>query len=155
MSIELQKPTLDKTHVMRGFFISEFEKDLENKGVDTVCFMGYGYDIKEVKVGAEFYFSYLYYGRMSDMRNGTKEECLRSVLLFEKHNGNDKFFDRYKILQKFKYFDCSFLDTINRKVVPIKQRREYVKIKNLRTNEITVMSEDTIGYSHLFCWVSW
>jgi hypothetical protein len=155
MSIELQKPTLDKTHVMRGFFISEFEKDLENKGVDTVCFMGYGYDIKEVKVGAEFYFSYLYYGRMLDMRNGTKEECLRSVLLFEKHNGNDKFFDRYKILQKFKYFDCSFLDTINRKVVPIKQRREYVKIKNLRTNEITVMSEDTIGYSHLFCWVSW
>lgn len=148
-------PQCVQTSVMRGFFISKFENDLENKGIDTVCFMGYGYDIEDVRVGAEFYYSYLYYGRMSAIRGGTKEECLRSVLLFEKHNGNVNFFDRYKIIQKYKYFNCSILDSVNRKVLPAKERREYVKIKNLRTNEITVMSEDTIGYSRLFCWVSW
>ena len=43
---------------MRCFFISEFEKELETRGVDTVCFMGYGYDFDDIKVGAEFYFSY-------------------------------------------------------------------------------------------------
>lgn len=153
--IESSHPPFCQAAVMRGFFISEFEKDLEAKGIDTVCFMGYGYDIEEVKVGAEFYFSYLYYGRMSSIRNGTKEECLRAVLLFEKHNGNENIFDRYKIIQKYKYFNCSMLDTFNKKTIPIKQRREYVRIKNLRTNEITVMSEDTISYSHLFCWVTW
>lgn len=145
---------MNKDDIMRDFFISEFEKDLENKNIDTVCFMGYGYNISEVKVGAEFYFSYLYYGRMSDMRYGTKEECLRSVLLFEKSN-NTNFFDRYKILQKYKYFDCSILDNVNRKIIPAKEKREYVRIKNLRTNEISIMSEDDIDYSHRFCWVTW
>lgn len=155
MSKNIFQPASCQTDVMRGFFISEFEKDLENKGIDTVCFMGYGYDIKEVKVGAEFYFSYLYYGRMSAIRNSTKEECLRAVLTSEKTNGNETFFDRYKIIQKYKYFNCSILDSINRKIIPAKQRREHVVIQNLRTKEISVMNEDTVRYSHLFCWVTW
>jgi len=137
-----------------AFFKSEFEKDLENKGVDTVCFMGYGYDIEDVKVGAEFYFSYSYYGRMATVKHGTKEECLRAVLIHSKQEC-DNYFDRYKIIQKYKYFDCHFLDSVNRKAVPFRERREYVRIKNLRTNEVTLMSELTISYSHRFCWVSW
>lgn len=140
---------------IRDFFISEFEKDLERKGIDTVCFMGYGYKIKEVKVGAEFYFSYLYYGRMADLRGGTVNECLRSCLLFEKHNGNTHFFDRYKVIQKFKYFSCNIIDHKNKKVIPAKERREYIKIKNLRTNEIEIMHPRVADYSHLFNWVTW
>ena len=146
---------MNKDIIMQDFFISEFEKDLENQNIDTVCFMGYGYDISEVKVGAEFYFSYLYYGRMSDMRDGTKENCLNAVLSFEKGNGNTNFFDRYKILQKYKYFNCSILDNVNKKIIPAKERREYVRIKNLRTNEISIMSEDEINYSDRFFWVTW
>jgi hypothetical protein len=145
-------PQSCQTDVMRGFFISEFEKDLENQGIDTVCFMGYGYNIEEVKVGGEFYFSYLYYGKMSDIRRGTKEECLRCVLI---DNKQDNYFDRYKILQKHKYFYCSILDDINKKIIPIKQMREYVRFQNLRTNKIQVMSEGEIFSSSLFCWVSW
>lgn len=153
--LEKLKHTVSQTDIMRDFFISEFEKDLENRGVDTVCFMGYGYDIKEVKVGAEFYFSYLYFGRMSNMRDGTKENCLQNVLRFEKCSGDANLFDRYKILKKYKYYKCSLLDTVNKKIIPAKQRREFVKIKNLRTGEISIMKEDTVDYSHLFCWVSW
>ena len=152
MNQENTNEPLNKTAVMRGFFISKFEKDLEIKYIDTVCFMGYGYDVKDVKVGAEFYFSYLYYGRMSDMRGGTKEDCLRSVLM---HNKEYNFFDKYKILQKHKYFNCSVIDHETKKVIPAKERREYVRIKNLRTNEISVMKPDDLDYSHLFCWTLW
>jgi hypothetical protein len=123
-----------------SFFISEFEKDLENQGIDTVCFMGYGYDFDDVKVGAEFYFSYLYYGRNAAVRNGTVQECLNSVLLHEKINGNNNFFDRYKVIQKYKYFDCHKIE--NEKVISIKERREYFRILNLRTNEITILNDE-------------
>jgi len=140
---------------IRCFFISEFENDLEKNGIDTVCFMGYGYDFDDVKVGAEFYFSYLYYGRMSSLRNGTVEECLKAVLSHEKCNGNYNFFDRYKVIQKYKYFDCNAIDFKNKKIIPIKERREYVRILNLRTNEIKIAGYDVIDYAHLFYWVSW
>ena len=155
VKINKQEVNVSSPDVIRCFFISEFEKDLENQGIDTVCFMGYGYDIAEVKVGAQFYFSYLYYGRMADLRGGTVEKCLRAVLSHEKCNGNNNFFDRYKIIQKYKYFNYTIIDYKNKKTIPAKQRREYVKIKNLRTNEITVINENDIDYSYLFCWVTW
>jgi hypothetical protein len=56
------KTTLTTEEGMRDYFISEYEKYLENKGIDTVCFMGYGYSFEDVKVGAEFYLSYLFWG---------------------------------------------------------------------------------------------
>jgi len=146
------KPQSCQTDVMRGFYISEFEKDLENQGIDTVCFMGYGYNVSDVKVGADFYFSYLYYGRNSDIRKGTKEDCLRSVLI---DNNSNNYSDRYKLIQKYKYFNCHAIDQKNSRIVPIRERREYVKIKNLRTNEISVMHKDTVSHSVYFCWVIW
>lgn len=151
--METQNSQIHNEGIIRSYFISEFEKDLEKQGVDTVCFMGYGYSLDDVQVGAEFYFSYLYYGRMAALRSGTVEDCLRAVLLYE-DDGNINFFDRYKVIQKYKYFNCKIIDHENRKVIPTKERREYVKIKNLRTGEIKILHEDNIRYANLFCWTT-
>lgn len=87
-------------------------------------------------------------------KNGTVEDCLRACLTHEKVNGNNNFFDRYKVIQKYKYFNCNIIDHENRKVIPAKERREYVKVKNLRTGEIKLLSEINTRYAHLFCWVT-
>jgi hypothetical protein len=141
---------------LENFFKSEFEKDLEKQGVDTVCFMGYGYSFDDVKVGAEFYFSYLYYFRSASLRDEiyghTVESVLDNCLKFWR---NTNFFDRYVILRKYKYFDCFFLDRVTRTAIPMKERREFVKIKNLRTGEISVMKEDDIFYFNRLCFVIW
>jgi hypothetical protein len=141
--------------IICDYFISQFEKDLNEKGIDTVCFMGYGYEIDEsdVKIGSEFYFSYLYHGRYASLRGGTVEACLKNCLLWIE---DSKFnpFDRYKVIQKHKYFDCFVIDTEAEKLIPAKEKRVYVRIKNLRTNEITVLSEIDMMYSHRFCWVT-
>lgn len=143
------------TDIIRDYFISQFEKDLEDRGVDTVCFMGYGYNIEDVKVGAEFYFSYLYYGRMASLRGKPVEDCLKAVLGHEKFNGNNKFFDRYKLIQKYKYLDCHIIDHENKTLIPAKRRAEHVRVKNLRTNEITLLHENAVDNANLFCWVEW
>ena len=132
---------------------SEFEKDLEAKGIDTVCFMGYGYDFETVKVGAEFYFSYLYYCRNASMQFGaTKEQALKDSLCFY---SNYNFFDRYKLVQKYKYYDCFYMDEENRTTVPMKKRRVYVRVKNLRTNKIEILDDCQIDNFNRFCFVIW
>ena len=139
---------------MRAFFISEYYKDLENAGIDTVCFMGYGYSIEDVMVGAKFYKSYLYYGAQATAKNCTLTECLSSVLAHERSNGNRYFFDEYKLIQKYKFFDCYMIDSINKTTIPIRKRREHLVIKNLRSGEISIISDMVANYSHLFLWVN-
>ena len=140
--------------IMREYYISEYEKYLEDKGIDTVCFMGYGYSFSDVKVGAEFYLSYLFWGRMSALRNSTPKEVLRSVLGLRNYP-EFELDDKFKLVQKYKYFDCKILDQENRKILNGKVRREFVKIKNLRTGEIKILDDDWIDGFYSFLFTTW
>ena len=149
-----EKEQCVQTDVMRGYFISEYEKFLQSKGIDTVCFMGYGYDLEEVKVGAEFYLSYLFWGRMSALRNSTPKDVLNSVLGLRNYP-EFELDDKFKLIQKYKYFDCKVLDTENRKAVNARVRREFVRIKNLRTGEIKILKDDWIDGFYSFLFTFW
>ena len=141
---------------LREFYISEYEKFLENKGIDTVCFMGYGYKFEDVKVGAKFYLSYLYYGKMSCVRKGgSLENTLRSILIHFKSNPYVFFDDKFILIQKYKYYKCKALDHKNRKVLDITERREFVRIKNIRTGEIYVLNEEQVDNFVYFLFHTW
>jgi hypothetical protein len=143
-----------KTGVMRGYFISEYEKFLKSKGIDTVCFMGYGYNLEEVKVGAEFYLSYLFWGRMSSLRNSTPKDVLNSVLGLRNYP-EFELDDKFKLIQKYKYFDCKVLDIKNIKTENARVRREFVRIKNLRTGEIKLLKDEWIDSFYYFLFTFW
>lgn len=140
--------------ILRDYYISEYENYLENKGVDTVCFMGYGYDIEDVKIGAEFYLSYLFWGRMSALRKSTPKEVLNSVLGLRNYP-EFELDDKFKLIQKYKYFDCKILNPEKRILIDARVRREFVRIKNLRTGEIKVLNDDWIDGFYSFLFTTW
>lgn len=144
----------NKTDILRDFFICEYNKYLENKGIDTVCFMGYGYDFEDVKVGAEFYLSYLFWGRNAALFLNAAEDVLKSVLGLKCYN-EFELDDKFVLIQKYKYFNCKIVDNINRKTIDAKARREYVRIKNTRTGEVKVLNDEWIDNFNLFLFVSW
>ena len=134
------------------YYTSEYEKHLEQNGVDTVCFMGYGYSFEEVKVGSEFYISYLFYGRNSTIRHDNrKEEVLKDVLSLQRFDfKNIELTDKFKLVQKFTVKNVNSLDFINRIITPIKKRFECVKIQNLRTNEVIILDDEWVDSFRLF-----
>lgn len=135
---------------MLTYSINKFDEYLNNKGIDTVCFMGYGYKIEDVKVGATFYIPYAYYTKDSDYNRSDKEDKFKDTLenCIKYHNLTDeKLLDTYKLMSKYKYF--------TNKIYGNKDRREHVTIKNLRTNEIKLLTEDDIEYFYLFNIITW
>jgi hypothetical protein len=140
--------------ILSDYYISEYENYLENKGVDTVCFMGYGYSMEDVKVGAEFYLSYLFWGRMSALRKSTPKDVLNSVLGL-RHYSEFELDDKFKLIQKYKYFDCKVLNPEKRILIDARVRREFVRIKNLRTGEIKVLNDDWIDGFYSFLFTTW
>ena len=102
----------------------EFLELLKENGIDTVCFMGSGYHLKDYKVGQEFYKSYAYYGIMAKQDN---PEAFKHTLAMIK-SSKINLLDRYKLIKKYEY-----------RLNPIwnfKQRYSKILIQNLRTKEI-------------------
>lgn len=142
--------------LLRDFCIKEHTAFLEERGVDTVCFMGYGYNIEDVNVGAEFYFSYWFYCRDADYKRlitqknystqQSLEHTLNNCLAFYEITDQD-LTDRYKLISKYKYF--------KNKIFGGEYRWDYVTIKNLRTKEVIKVREEWLNHFHKFLFISW
>lgn len=118
----------------------EFIKLLEDHGIDTTCFMGSGYHIEDVVVGSEFYLSYAYIGRRAKQE---MPDTLKHVINGWEHNYPErKLTDRYKLLSKYRY--------VPNKIFGGRRREEYVTIKNLRTGEVSKMTDEQID-SFFYC----
>lgn len=143
--------------IMQSYCISEYEKYLEGNNIDTVCFMGYGYKFEDVKVGAEFYISYLFWCKRSDhKRSASLSDCLRQCLIATKfHYPNIELTDKFKLIQKYKYANTKSIVHSERTFHDTKARREFVRIQNLRTGEILDLNEDWIDSFHLFLFDTW
>lgn len=135
---------------MLTYSINKFDEYLNNKGIDTVCFMGYGYKIEEVKVGATFYIPYAYYTKDSDYNRSDKEDKFKDTLencIKHFNLTDDKLLDTYKLMSKYKYFTNILYGH--------KDRREYVIIKNLRTKEIIILKDDDVDHFQFFNFITW
>lgn len=140
------------------FYKEEFINYLEGEGVDTVCFMGQGYSFEDVKVGAEFYRTYAYYGSQSVIRydSNTCEKVLVDVLA---HYGDEikesHLTDRFKLIQKYKYYDVMKNNIELRTLTKGRERREYVRVQNLRTKKIYILNEFEIDNFYLLLFITW
>jgi len=112
----------------------EYIQLLEDFGIDTVCFMGSGWNIEDVKVGSTFYFSYAFYGMSADKR---REKILQHIIsdrsILEK---STKLTDKFKIVSKFRF--------VNNQITNGKRREEYVVVENLRTGKRERLSDKQI-----------
>lgn len=127
---------------------------LNSKGIDTVCIMGYGYSIEDVRVGATFYLSYLFWCRDAKVDHNTQENVLKSCL--SQQNSlypNIRIEDKFKLLCKYRYMDRHQI--INFKIHKRRVREEFVQIKNLRTGEVKTLNDEWIDMFHLFNFDIW
>lgn len=126
---------------------------LEKNNIDTVCFMGHGYSFEDVKVGAIFYITHSFYCKDSDYQRllqqglSLEDSLQKTVDNCISYYNYPVLTDEYRLLTKYKYFINTLFGG--------KYRREYVSIKNLRTKEITVLSDDWINHFNKFCFVTW
>ena len=117
---------------------------------------------EDVRVGSEFYLPYMFWGRNSRMNcleafgsnaKVSKEYVLSQVKLSIIHSNfpDYKLTDKFKLITKFKFHDCFKLNPEFRRADKVRERREFVKIKNLRTNKIKELSDEWIDSFLLFC----
>lgn len=106
----------------------EYLEYLESEGVDTVCFMGYGFDFEDYRVGQEFYMSYAFFARRAKLDKITVGEL---KIAFRGYNMSD----RYRLTQKYE-FKTAFSGNIF--------RAEKCIVQNLRTKESFRFSEEQI-----------
>jgi len=108
----------------------EYLELLEGEGVDTCCFMGSGYELDEVRVGDEFYFSYAYYGALARQDN---PDSFKAVIARGPHR-SDNFSDRFKLVRKYRFCE--------NKIWGGKIRKDEIVVKNMRTGEDTLIRND-------------
>ena len=108
----------------------QYIDELEKIGIDTVCFMGSGYGIEDVRVGSEFYFTYAFLARRAVHSKIGIEEILIA------NRGWYILFDKYRIISKYRYKES--------KITGLKYRDDFVRIKNMRTKEIHNPNWDVI-----------
>lgn len=108
----------------------EFLKELDKKGVDTVCFMGSGYKLEDYKVGQEFYKPYAFWGNFAKQENSDSFEAVKSRLRL----WNVDVTDRYRILRKYIIKPNPFYNNL--------QRYHHLQVINLRTKEVSLITED-------------
>lgn len=100
----------------------EYLQLLEDSGIDTVCFMGSGYQFEEYRIGQEFYKPYAYYGKLA--KEDVPDALRHVIAMYSEVNMTDK----YKLIQKFTFKE--------NKIYGHLQRYDKVLIQNTRTKEI-------------------
>lgn len=147
----------------------QYANILEEKGVDTVCFMGYGYSFDDIKIGSTFYKYTLLYvgrnmhiGRIEDDANKEKisfkraiDKTLDSILDYGRFKtgftqyywgGTDGkklniYTDKFKLIQKYKFVERSYMNVTNGTITKFKSREHHVVIQNLRTKEKIILGD--------------
>lgn len=140
--------------IYEKYYIEQYESLLDENNIDTCCFMGYGYNLEDVKVGCTFYFSYLFFSLSTTEHRADKEATLRAI---KQHISNSGYFgiqfeftDKFKLISKYKYFNRYYTDHVKRKSVPIRVRDNYIVIQNLRTKiKYTIPDEFIDRFSFL------
>lgn len=137
------------------FCEEQYEKYLEDNGIDTVCFMGYGYHIEDIKIGADFYISYKFWCRNSDNKRALSEnpfqETLENCLIMaSSHYPNIHLLDRFTLIKKYKLRKVHRVNHNTGKIDEVKTRVEHVIIRNERTKEKILLTDEWIENFHLF-----
>lgn len=110
----------------------EYLELLELNGIDTVCFMGSGYDFEDYTIGQEFYFPFAWYEIDAVISRGFNiQECLKKI---KRYNRLPE--DRFKLIRKYKFR--------TNKLWGGKIREEHCLIKNLRTNEVIHLKDKEV-----------
>jgi hypothetical protein len=111
----------------------EYLELLELNGIDTVCFMGSGYDFEDYRVGQEFYFSYAFMALDAKLERGFNTYHAKQVSI---NYYNIDITDRFKIIKKYEFRKNIFYGN--------KMRLEKCLIQNLRTKEITHLKDKEV-----------
>lgn len=105
---------------------------LESKSIDTVCFMGSGYDFEDYRVGQEFFFPFAWYEVEAVIERGFNiNECLKKIKGYNRLPE-----DRFKLIQKYEF-------RVN-KIWGGKLRYEKCLIQNLRTKQIIQLKDKEV-----------